>query len=99
MPPYSIFMFLFSAAILLYAAVLAITKDYGLLPRRASVSVNPKDKKAYTFQISKAVALTAAAPASFGILSVWSVGAGFAAFIIVLILALWGGTRIMKDML
>ena len=50
MPPYTILMFVFSIALLLYAGLLALTKNYDLLPVRARISVNPKNKKAYTFQ-------------------------------------------------
>ena len=63
----SILMFIFAGALLLYAGLMAVTKDYNLLPLRARVSVKPKDKKAYTFQLAKVIALVAAAPALGGL--------------------------------
>ena len=96
MPPYAIFMFIFAGAILLYAAALAITKDYNLLPYRATNSVKPKNSKKYTFQLSKAVALAAAAPAGAGIVSIWSGISAAIAFVGLLILTLWLSTKIMK---
>ena len=44
---FSILMFFFAGALLLYAALMAITKDYNILPFRASVSVKPKNPKKY----------------------------------------------------
>lgn len=97
MPPYSILMFIFAGALLLYAALLAITKDYNLLPLRAQQSVKPKDPRLYAFQLSKVIALTAAAPAVCGIVGIWSgIGAGVA-FVAVLALCLWIGTRMMRN--
>ena len=97
MPPVSILMFIFSAALLLYAGAMAVTKNYDILPRRATVSVKPKDKKAYTFQLSKVIALAAAVPALTGIAAVWSGLAAGAVFVIGLVVVLWLGTIIMKD--
>ena len=97
MPPYTILMFVFSIALLLYAGLLALTKNYDLLPVRARISVNPKNKKAYTFQFSKTIAVAAAVPALTGLVAVWN---GFAAgivFILGLIAALWIATKIMKN--
>ena len=96
MPPYTILMLLFAGAILLYAGLMAITKDYNMLPYRARQSVQPKDKKQYAFQLSKAIALTAFAPALSGLAGIWSdVGAGIV-FVAVLILSIWLGTKLMK---
>jgi hypothetical protein len=61
---FSILMFIFAAALLLYAAVMAITKDYNMLPYRSRVSVKPKNPEKYTVQLAKAVALVAAAIAA-----------------------------------
>ncbi len=97
MPPFTIFMFFFSGAILIYAGLMALTKDYKILPFRSRQSVKPKDPKKYTFQLSKVIALTASAPALSGIVGIWSgVGAGIA-FVAGLILCIWLGTKIMKD--
>ena len=89
-------MLIFSAAILLYAALMAVTKDYNLIPIRARVSVKPKNKKKYTFQLSKAVAVAGVVPALTGVTAIWSgIGAGIV-FVGGMILALWLGTKIMK---
>ena len=40
---YSILMGIFSAAILVYAGLMALTKDYKMLPYRATISVKPKN--------------------------------------------------------
>ena len=97
MPPFTIFMLIFAGALLLYAALLGITKDYNLLPYRATNSVKPKNPKKYTAQLAKAVALTAAAPAACGIVGIWSgIGAGIA-FVVVLIICLWFSTKIVKN--
>ena len=47
----AIMMLVFAGALLLYAALLAITKDYDLLPRRATSPVRPKNSRKYTFQL------------------------------------------------
>ena len=97
MSPFTILMLIFSGALLLYAALLAITKDYNLLPYRATNSVKPKNPEKYTFQLAKAVALTAVAPAACGIVGRWSgVGAGIT-FVVMLVGTLWLSTKIVKD--
>ena len=63
MNPYSIIMFCFAAALLLYAADLAITKNYNLVAR--NWAAKPKDEKAYTVHLAKIIALVALAPAVF----------------------------------
>ena len=97
MPPFTIFMLIFSGALLLYAAILGATKDYKMLPYRATNSVKPKNPKKYTTQLAKAVALSAAAPAACGIVGIWSgIGAGIA-FIVLLVGCLWISTKIVKN--
>ena len=97
MPPYTVLMFLFSGALLLYAALMALTKDYNMLPVRARQSVIPKNPKKYTLQLSKVIALVAAAPALSGIAAIWSAAGAGVAFAGGLIVFIWLGTRIMKD--
>ncbi len=95
----SIILFIFAGAILLYAGLMALTKDYSLLPFRSRVSVKPKDKKAYTFELSKAVALTATAPAIGGAVALWNPVAGLIAMLAAFIAAIWLGTKITKKLL
>ncbi len=60
-----ILMLIFSGAILLYALLLAWTKDIGLI--RRSYAAKIKDRKTYAVQFAKVLALTAIAPALAGL--------------------------------
>ena len=103
---YSILMFCFAGMLLLYAGLLALTKDAGLIPR--SEAVEMRDKKAYARQFAKVMALVALAPVLSGLVALapWLsaltgvVGAHVAAFL-VLVLAFVGcirvGVRLMRD--
>lgn len=64
MNPFSMLMFLFSGAILIYAGLLALTKDYKMIPR--GYAANPGDKKAYALAFSKTMAVVALAPLNGG---------------------------------
>ena len=94
---YSVLMGIFAAAILLYAGLMALTRDYGMLPLRARQSVKPKDPKLYAFQLAKAIALTACAPALSALVGLWNRTAAFAVLFAAGIAAIWLGTRIMRD--
>ncbi len=96
MPPFAIFMLIFAGCILLYAAILAVTKDRTMLPLKVQVSLKGKSKQ-YIFELSKAVAVTALAPAAAGILGIWNEIAAIIGFLAGLVFTLWLGTRIMKD--
>ena len=61
----SILMFLFSGAILLYALLLAWTKDIRLIRRNYAAKI--KNKKLYAVQFAKVLAFTAVAPALTGL--------------------------------
>ena len=87
-----------SAAILLYAAILAITKDYKMLPLQVQVSLKRmKNRKEYVFRLSKAVALAALAPAAGGIIGIWSGTGALIVTVAVLTVVLWIDTKMMKD--
>ena len=94
---FSILMFLFAAALLLYAAILAITKNYSLLPYRARVSVQPKNPGAYTAQLAKVIALVAAAIALGAAVALWNGAVGAVVLLAGVIAAIWAGTKIVKD--
>ncbi len=94
---FSILMLIFAAALLLYAAILAITKDYKMLPYRARVSVEPKNPKKYAVQLAKVIALTALAIAAGAAVSLWSMAAGAILMIAGVIASLWAGTKIVKN--
>jgi uncharacterized membrane protein YphA (DoxX/SURF4 family) len=94
---YSILMAVFAGAILLYAGLMALTKDYNILPVRARQSVKPKDPKKYMTQLSKVVALVSLSPALSALAALWNMVAGVAVIIGSMVLFIWIGTKIMKQ--
>ena len=98
MPPFSIFMFIFAGAILLYALILGVTKDYKMLPLQVQVSLKKKNRKKYITKLSRAIALTALAPAVCAVVGLWSEVGAMIAFAVTLVVCLWADTRLMKDM-
>ena len=94
---FSILFLIFAVAILLYAALLAITKDYKMLPYRSQVSVKPKDPKKYTVQLAKVVALVGAAIGAGAAVSWWNAAGGIVVMIAGTVFALWLGTKIVKN--
>lgn len=93
---YSILMSVFSAAILLYAGLMALTKNYKILPVRATQSVKPKDEKRYMTQLSKVVALVALSPALSALTGLWNMMAALVVLIVSAVFFIWLGTKIMK---
>ena len=93
---FSILMLLFALALLIYAGWMALTKNYDMLPARARVSVDPKDKKAYTKQLAKVIALVAAAPALSALVGLWNLMAAVIVLIAGIAVCIWLGTKIMK---
>ncbi len=94
---YSVLMAVFAAALLLYAGLMALTKDYKLLPARARTSVKPKDPKRYMTGLAKVVALVSLSPALSALAGLWSMLAAMIVLIAGFVLFLWIGTRIMKN--
>ena len=94
---FSVFMFIFSGALLLYAALMAVTRDYRMLPYRAMVSVKPKDPEAYTVQLAKIVALVALAVAAGAAVALWKPGVGAAVMLAGVVFVLWLGTKMIKE--
>ena len=93
---FPILMFLFAAALFLYAGLMALTKDYNILPIRAQVSVKPKDPKKYTLQMAKITALAALAIAAGAAVALWKWQIGALVMIFGVILTLFAGTKIIK---
>lgn len=93
---YSILMLIFAGAILLYAGLLALTKDYKMLPYHSRVSVKPKDPKRYALQLSKVIALVALSPAISGLVGFWNLTAAFIVLLVSFVLLIWLGTKLMK---
>lgn len=93
---YSILMGIFAGALLLFAGLMALTKDYKMIPFRARQSVQPKDPKKYAFQLSKVIALVALSPALSALVGLWNAIAAVIVLIGSMILFIWLGTKIMK---
>lgn len=93
---YSIIMGIFAGALLLYAGLMALTKDYKMIPFRARVSFKPKDPKRYMFQLSKVIALVALSPGSSALVALWNTIAGVVVLFVSMILFIWLGTKIMR---
>lgn len=93
---YSILMGIFAGLILIYAGLMALTKDYKMLPFRARVSVQPKDEKRYMKQLAKAVALVALAPALSALTGLWNMIAALIVLVVSAIVFIWLGTKIMR---
>ena len=89
--------FLFSGVLLLYAFLLAITKDYKMLPYRAQVPVKPKNPKKYTVQLAKVVALVTLGIAIGAEVGMWNMAAGAVVMVACVIAAIWFGTKIVKN--
>ncbi len=93
---YSILMFCFAGALLLYGIVLVATKDPGLIPRADAAEI--KDKKAYAAQFGKIICATALAPLTSGLIA-WNGHFGYAVIMLVVgfVVCIWEGTRMMKQ--
>ena len=96
---YSILMGIFAGALLLYAGLMALTKDYKILPFRSRASVKPKDPKKYTVQLAKVIALTAISPAISSLVGLWNVIVAVVVLIVFCILFIWLGTKIMRKVI
>lgn len=94
---FAILMFLFAGALLLYAALLAVTKNYHLLPYRATVSVKPKNPKKYTLQLAKTIALAAAGIALGAAVALRYPAVGAVVIVAGVAAACWAGTKIVKN--
>jgi fatty acid desaturase len=93
---YSILMGIFAGLILIYAGLMALTKDYKMLPFRARVSVQPKDEKRYMKQLAKVVALVALAPALSALTGLWNMMAALIVLVVSAVVFIWLGTKIMR---
>lgn len=97
----AILMLIFAVAILLYALLIALTKDTGLIRKMYAVKV--KDKKLYAVKFAKILAIVSIAPALSGIAgllseSVFLMGAVFVAGLIISIKAGTNISKIQDDM-
>ena len=93
---YSILMFIFSGALLLYAALIALTGSTGLIPRQHSVKTD--NPRRYARRFAGVLALTALAPAHSGLIALW-LGPGIWAVVSLpaaFAVCLWAGTKLME---
>ena len=90
MEPLSILMFAFAGALLLYAGLLALTKDVRLIPRMQAVQ--PKDPRAYAAAFAKMLALVALAPLTGGFYALFNVTVGVVLMLVDFPLCIWAGT-------
>ena len=93
---FSILMFFFAAALLFYAMLMALTKDYNILPYRAQIAVKPKNPEKYMIQMAKIVALVALAIAIGAAIALWNLSVGAVVMLVGVIIVLWIGTKIIK---
>ena len=91
---YSILMGIFAGALLLYSGLMALTKDYKMLPYRARTSVKPKNPKRYMTQLAKAIVLVACSPALSALVGLWNMVAALFVLIGAGVLFIWLGTKI-----
>ena len=92
MNPFSIIMFCFSGAILLYAGIMGLTGDSSMLRKQWAVNID--DKKAYARKVAKILAITALAPALGGVVGLFSTLAGLIALFVGLVVFIWLGVKI-----
>ena len=95
MNPLSILMFCFSGALCLYAILLAITKDYDMIPRGNSAKV--ENRKDYAFRFAQIIALVAIPPAHCGFVALFSPLWGLAVLLVEMVLVIWAGTKLMDE--
>ena len=94
---YSVLMGIFSAMLLLYAGLMALFKDYKMLPLRARTSVKPKNEKKYMTQLAKIIALVSLSPALSALAGLWNMLAALIVLIGSAILFIWLGTKLMRN--
>lgn len=94
---YSILMGIFAGALLLYAGLAVIFKDYKMIPIRARQSVKPKNEKVYMKQFAKVIALVSLSPALSAIAGLWNMAAAVVVLIASAIFFIFLGTKIVKN--
>ena len=91
---FSIIMFCFSGAILLYAGIMGATKDIKMLYWRHRYSAKMNDKKAYAVMVAKILAITAAAPLLGGLVGLISPLIGGIVLVVSFIASIWLGVKL-----
>ena len=95
---FPILMLCLSGGLLLYAGLLALTKDPELIMRHWAAKM--KDGKAYAAQFAKVIAVVAAAPAASGLTGLLA-GLKWSAVVLIagLIICIYIGTRLMRKVM
>ena len=91
---FSIVLFCFSGAILLYAAIMGATKDIKMLYWRHRYSAKMNDEKAYAVMVAKILALTAAAPFLGGVIALFSPLIGGIVLVVSFVVFIWLGVKL-----
>ena len=92
---YSVLMFSFAAMLQLYALLLAVTKDTGMIPKSGAARI--KNKKEYAVRFAKVIAVTALAPLTSGLIAL-SGNALWAMIMLAIgfIVCIWEGVKYMQ---
>ena len=93
---YSVIMLTFSGALLLYAGLMTLTKDYRLLPLRGRRAVKPKNRKQYMIMLSKIIALVAISPTLSALVGFWNIWVALVVLVVGTAAAIWLGTKLTK---
>ena len=96
MHPYSILMFCFSGALLLYAGLLAFTGDCDMIPKKHAAK--PKDPRAYARAFARMLAVVALAPMSSGFLALFHPALGAALLVPDFAACIWIGMYFFRGM-
>ncbi len=95
---FPILMLIFGGMLLLYAGILALTKDVGMIPRVEQSKV--EDPKAYAKRFSGIMALVSVGPLASGVAGLIYDNKRAAIVLIVgLVATLWGAAQLGKKML
>ena len=92
MNPFSILMLCFSGMLFLYAGLLWLTKDPGLIPRSEMAAI--EDRRAYAGTFAKTMALVALAPLGSGFYGLFSTLLGLVMLFVNLALCIWASVRL-----
>ena len=93
---YSILMFIFSGALLLYAGLIALTGSTALIPRSRAAKI--RNPRRYARRFAGVLALTAGAPANSALVALWQ-GPGLwavASLAAAFAVCIWAGAKLME---
>ena len=92
---FSVLMFCFAGMLLLYAGLLALTKDISLIPRMHGVKV--KNRREYAVRFAKAMAVAALDPLLGGVVALFHPGYAAVTMIVGLAACIWIGVQLVRD--